>query len=63
MKRLIIIAAVVLGVLALLAVSAKAFLPGLGERAFAQQVSQRVGRDRLGELPDGLHVMFCGTGS
>jgi len=63
MKRLILVGAVVLGVLALLAVSAKAFLPSLGERAFARQVSERVGRDRLGELPDGLHVMFCGTGS
>ena len=35
----------------------------IGERMFDTAVSQRVGVDRTAELPDGLHVFVCGSGS
>jgi ribonuclease Z len=35
----------------------------IGEAIFARAVAQSVGRDTLAELPDGLHIYMCGTGS
>ena len=35
----------------------------IGERVFDNAVAQRVGVDRTAELPDGLHVFVCGSGS
>lgn len=35
----------------------------IGESLFDTAVSQRVGVDRTAELPDGLHVFVCGSGS
>lgn len=35
----------------------------IGEYIFEQQVAERVGVDRSAELPDGLHVYVCGSGS
>lgn len=35
----------------------------IGERLFARGVETRVGRDVTQNLPDGLHVGLCGTGS
>lgn len=33
------------------------------QRAFEQTLDQNVGVDTSGQLPDGLHVYLCGTGS
>ncbi len=35
----------------------------IGESMFRQAVNETVGRDRAAELPDGLHVFVCGSGS
>lgn len=35
----------------------------IGEVMFRQAVAENVGRDRSAELPDGLHVFVCGSGS
>lgn len=35
----------------------------IGEFLFSRAVEQRVGVDRSAELPDGLHVYVCGSGS
>lgn len=57
-------AALVVSVL-LVAVAAGAFLfqRQIGEALFRQAVAENVGRDRGAELPDGLHVFMCGSGS
>jgi ribonuclease Z len=57
-------AALVVSVL-LVAVAAGAFLfqRQIGEAIFRQAVAENVGRDRGAELPDGLHVFMCGSGS
>ncbi|MEK6541942.1 MAG: MBL fold metallo-hydrolase [Pseudomonadota bacterium] len=39
------------------------FQAPLGERIYARAVSQRVGGDATMGLPDGLHLILCGTGS
>ena len=35
----------------------------IGERLFAQAISERAGTDPSAALPDGLHAYVCGTGS
>lgn len=35
----------------------------IGEAMFRQAVAENVGRDRSVELPDGLHIFMCGSGS
>lgn len=40
-----------------------AFQRQIGEAMFRQAVAENVGRDRGAELPDGLHVFMCGSGS
>lgn len=35
----------------------------IGERLFAGAVDQAFARDVIGDLPDGLHVVLCGSGS
>lgn len=35
----------------------------IGEAIFARAVAETIGRDRSAELPDGLHVFVCGSGS
>ena len=37
--------------------------PQIAQRAFAAAVERNVGVDRSADLPDGLHVYLCGTGS
>ncbi len=52
------------GVLAA-AAGAAAFLMQrqIGEAIFSRAVVETIGRDRSAELPDGLHVFVCGSGS
>jgi ribonuclease Z len=50
--------------LALLAgAGAYAFRRQIGEAALQRAIARNVGVDRAAELPDGLHVYLCGTGS
>ena len=39
------------------------FQPQLATALYARQVDRQMSLDRLGDLPDGLHIAFCGTGS
>ncbi|SIN61157.1 ribonuclease Z [Parasphingorhabdus marina DSM 22363] len=39
------------------------FQKQIGERLFARAVEQAFARDLIGNLPDGLHVVLCGSGS
>ncbi|WP_373490627.1 MBL fold metallo-hydrolase [Parasphingorhabdus sp.] len=39
------------------------FQEQIGERLFARAVETAVTRDVIGDLPDGMHVILCGTGS
>ncbi|MEM7768357.1 MAG: MBL fold metallo-hydrolase [Pseudomonadota bacterium] len=39
------------------------FKPQIASRLYDRAVEQRVGVDRTADLPDGLHVYLCGTGS
>lgn len=55
-----------LGLVALAAIGAAGFFlfqRQIGEMMFRQAVAENVGRDRGAELPDGLHVFMCGSGS
>ncbi len=55
-----------LGLVALAAIGATGlflFQRQIGEVIFRQAVAENVGRDRSAELPDGLHVFMCGSGS
>ncbi len=56
-------ALVIAGLVALGAAGAWLFQREIGEAMFRQAVAENVGRDRAGELPDGLHVFVCGSGS
>lgn len=61
MKRLVLIAVAMVALAGMLAF-AFAQRP-IGEFLFARAVESRVGVDRTAELPDGLHVYVCGSGS
>ncbi|MBY9067261.1 MBL fold metallo-hydrolase [Hyphomonas sp. WL0036] len=52
----------VAGVLLLLVAARQLFAVQIGEALF-QRAVQSIGRDASAELPDGLHVYLCGTGS
>lgn len=55
-----------IGAAALIAAAAAGyfvFQRQIGEAMFRQAVAENVGRDRGAELPDGLHVFMCGSGS
>ena len=55
-----------LGLAALIAIGAAGYVifqRQIGEAMFRQAVAENVGRDRSIELPDGLHVFMCGSGS
>ena len=55
---------IVLLVVALLVVGAGIlFREQIGERLFATAVETAVTRDVIGDLPDGMHVVLCGSGS
>lgn len=61
MRRLVLAG---FGVLVLGVIAAFAFAQRpIGEFLFARAVEQRAGVDRTAELPDGLHVYVCGSGS
>lgn len=45
------------------AIGAATFSREIGLAVYTRQVESRLGRDRMADLPDGLHVAFCGTGS
>lgn len=47
----------------LLVVSGYVFQRALGERLYARMVDRQAGRDIVADLPDGLHIALCGTGS
>ncbi|AMO73161.1 ribonuclease Z [Sphingorhabdus sp. M41] len=47
----------------LLAGAAWIFRPQIGERLFARAVETAVSRDIIGDLPDGINVALCGSGS
>lgn len=55
-----------IGLLVLLLLAAGAgmlFQRQIGERLFARAVESAVARDVIGDLPDGMHVALCGSGS
>lgn len=57
---------VALGLATLIAIGAAGlfiFQRQIGEAMFRQAVAENVGLDRSAELPDGLHVFMCGSGS
>ncbi len=51
------------GLLAVVAAGAFLFQRQIGDAMFRQAVDENIGRDRAAELPDGLHVFVCGSGS
>ncbi len=58
-KWLAVAALIILPVL----LGVKIFQRELAERTYRSAVVKRVGLDRTAELPDGLHIALCGTGS
>jgi ribonuclease Z len=57
---------IVLGIGALILVggiAVKTRQASIGASLFERAVGERVGRDSTANLPDGLHIAFCGTGS
>jgi ribonuclease Z len=61
--KLRLLALGVVGLVAVVAACAFLFQRQIGEAVFRQAVEENVGRDRAAELPDGLHVFVCGSGS
>lgn len=55
--------AFVIFALLLLAAAGWVFRVPIGERLFARAVDSAVARDVIGDLPDGMHVVLCGSGS
>ncbi len=62
MKRHLIFLTV-LGGVAAVAVTAFVFQRPLGDHLYQQIAARQAGRDVVAELPNGLHVALCGTGS
>jgi ribonuclease Z len=58
-RGMLVVAVAVIG----LAVAAKVFQSPIGLTIFERAVNARVGIDATRNLPDGLHVGLCGTGS
>lgn len=44
-------------------IATSVFASQIGLAVFSRQVEARLGEDRTADLPEGLHVAFCGTGS
>src|SRR5580693_233232 len=63
MRRWGLVAAVVAVVAVLLGVGAYAFRGVLAERLMARVFDQAMNGDPIADLPDGLHVGLCGSGS
>ena len=59
--RRVLLTIAILGVLGF--VGFRVFERPIAEAAFRRAVAEIVGRDRSAELPDGLHVYVCGSGS
>ncbi len=62
-KRLLVGLAVVLGVGLTVTTVAKVFQPQIGTRLLEQVAKRQAGRDIVADLPPGLHLALCGTGS
>ena len=60
MKKLIISAVVVLG---MLLVAQQLVMPKLASKMFAKAAGETLGVDQTADLADGLHVYICGAGS
>lgn len=58
-----VIGLVLVGFVAVAGVAIKIFQPQLGTMLLTKVASERAGRDATIGLPDGLHVILCGTGS
>lgn len=61
-----LVAWIAAGLATLVALGLGAFLllqRPIGEAMFRRAVADNMGRDRAAELPDGLHVFLCGSGS
>lgn len=50
-------------ILVALAVARQVFAVQIGEAVFRRAVAENVGKDPSADLPDGLHIYLCGTGS
>lgn len=61
--RLPKIAFAILGVLLIGAIAVQLFKKNIGLGLAERAIERQMQRDLLSELPDGLHVGFCGTGS
>ncbi len=53
----------IVGLLVIGVVGFNLFKTQIAERAFHRAIDQNAGVDRSADLPDGLHVYLCGTGS
>ena len=62
-KHLAFVAFAAVVLFGLAAASFFMFQRQIGEIMFRQAVAENIGRDRAAELPDGLHVFVCGSGS
>ena len=54
---------ILLSITAVSAAVVYAFRAPIGAAIFERAVDRNLGRDRIAELPDGLHVFVCGSGS
>lgn len=54
---------ILVGLLLLAIAAALLFQRQVGEWAYARALSERAGVDATADLPDGLHLFLCGTGS
>ncbi|KPF79741.1 ribonuclease Z [alpha proteobacterium AAP81b] len=63
MRRSLRIALALAAIVGILVAGAIVFQRELGTWALGRVVASRVGRDNTATLPDGLHIVFCGTGS
>lgn len=62
-KRLLVCAVAIIGVGLVVGTLATVFRPQLGGRMLEQVARQQAGRDTVADLPPGLHLALCGTGS
>jgi ribonuclease Z len=63
MKMVRIVGLIVLALIVALGAGALIFRKTLAAAVFERVIADTVGRDRTADLPDGLHVYLCGTGS
>lgn len=62
-RRLLVTAGAILGCGLILLTTATAFRPQIGARILEQVAQRQAGRDVVADLPPGLHLALCGTGS